>query len=136
METCPVALFSTIINKSLHSRWRIVVHGGIDGFSRIPVYLHASPDNQAATVLNLFTNAVNTFGLPSREILAVFSDYQKLETICNTILLSIDALKFALGIDACVNKTKQMYHSSLNLKVICFSVLISQAWSQLQCMIC
>jgi len=38
-------------------RWRIVVHGGIDGYSRIPVYLHASDNNQASTVLRLFLEA-------------------------------------------------------------------------------
>ena len=47
-------------------RWRIVVHGGIDGFSRIPVYLIASNNNKADTVLSAFTNAVETYGLPSR----------------------------------------------------------------------
>lgn len=40
-------------------RWRVVVHGGIDGYSRIPVYLHASDNNQASTVLRLFLEAVN-----------------------------------------------------------------------------
>ena len=47
-------------------RWRIVVHGAIDGFSRIPVYLVASNNNKAETVLSAFTNAVETYGLPSR----------------------------------------------------------------------
>ena len=30
------------------------------------MFLHASSNNRAATVLNLFTEAVATFGLPSR----------------------------------------------------------------------
>ena len=47
-------------------RWRIVVHGAVDGFSRIPVYLVASNNNKAETVLSAFTNAVETYGLPSR----------------------------------------------------------------------
>ena len=47
-------------------RWRIVVHGGIDGYSRLPVYLHASTDNKADTVLNCFQSAVQLHGLPSR----------------------------------------------------------------------
>ena len=31
-------------------RWRIVIHGGIDGYSRKVVYLHASSNNRASTV--------------------------------------------------------------------------------------
>ena len=48
-----------------HTRW-IVVHGGVDGYSRIPVYLYASNNNKASTVLSLFLQAVSEYGLPSR----------------------------------------------------------------------
>ena len=47
-------------------RWRIVVHGGIDGFSRLPVYLEATTNNRAETVLQSFSNVVGSYGLPSR----------------------------------------------------------------------
>ncbi len=44
----------------------MVVHGGIDGYTRIPVYLKCSSNNKADTVLHLFIKAVEEYGLPSR----------------------------------------------------------------------
>lgn len=47
-------------------RWRLVIHGGVDGYSRIPVYLCCSNNNYASTVLALFQSAVASYGLSSR----------------------------------------------------------------------
>ena len=47
-------------------KWRIITHGGIDGYSRLPVYLRASASNDASTVLGCFLDAVRQYGLPSR----------------------------------------------------------------------
>ena len=35
-------------------RWRMVVHGGIDGYSRVVVYLKAAVNNKASTALSAF----------------------------------------------------------------------------------
>ena len=42
------------------------VHGAVDGYSRLPLYLKASSNNKAATVLKWFLEAVREYGLPSR----------------------------------------------------------------------
>ncbi len=46
--------------------WRIVIHGGIDGFSRAVVFLKASTNNKACTVSNLFQVATRVFHYPRR----------------------------------------------------------------------
>ena len=47
-------------------RWRIVTHGGIDGFSRTIVYLRSSVNNMASTVMSCFTDAVSKYGVPDQ----------------------------------------------------------------------
>ena len=47
-------------------RWRLVTHAGIDGYSRMVVYMRCSANNRAVTVLSLFQEAVQRYGLPSR----------------------------------------------------------------------
>jgi hypothetical protein len=42
------------------------VHGGIDGYSRVTVYLKCSNNNKTSTVLSAFLGATTEFGLPSR----------------------------------------------------------------------
>ena len=55
------------------SRWSsqfdplgFVVHGGIDGYSRVIVYLYCSTNNRSETVTELFHQATTLFGVPSR----------------------------------------------------------------------
>ena len=47
-------------------RWRMVTHGGIDGYSRTIVYLKTSTNNRATTVYELFIGAIQQYHLPSR----------------------------------------------------------------------
>ena len=44
----------------------MVIHGGIDGFSRRIIFLSISNNNRASTVVKLFTMAVESHGLPVR----------------------------------------------------------------------
>ena len=46
-------------------RWQLVIHDGIDGYSRLITYLKVSPNNLSSTVVNAFLQAVDEFGLPS-----------------------------------------------------------------------
>ena len=47
-------------------RWRFVIHGAIDGYSRSIVFLKCSNNNRSSTVLSEFTAAVDFHGLPSQ----------------------------------------------------------------------
>ena len=43
-----------------------MIHGAIDGYSRLITFLKASTNNRSDTVLSAFTTAIDEFGLPSR----------------------------------------------------------------------
>ncbi|KAL3873000.1 hypothetical protein ACJMK2_036163 [Sinanodonta woodiana] len=60
----PLALWHMDGNHKL-IRWRFVIHGCIDGFTRLIVYLACNCDNRASTVLNHFTETVSRWCLPS-----------------------------------------------------------------------
>lgn len=47
-------------------KWRLVTHGGIDGFSRLITYLQCSNNNESETVTECFIKATYQFGTPSR----------------------------------------------------------------------
>ena len=47
-------------------RWRLVIHGGIDGYSRLITYLQCSNNNRSDTVLAAFVGACEVFGVPPR----------------------------------------------------------------------
>lgn len=62
----PNSLWHIDGNHKLIEPYRIVIHGGIDGYSRLVVYLKASTNNRADTVLDSFQEAVDKYNLPSR----------------------------------------------------------------------
>ena len=60
-------MVGTLIYASvLNFMWRLVIHGGIDGFLRLIVFVKCSTNNLASTVLDCFVQAVRSFGLPLR----------------------------------------------------------------------
>lgn len=47
-------------------RWKFVLHGCIDGFSRYVTFMNVSTNNRSSTVVDVFRQAVKECGLPSR----------------------------------------------------------------------
>ena len=47
-------------------RWRMVVHGGIDGYSRLITFLQCHTDNRAESVLSAFMNGAQRYGFPRK----------------------------------------------------------------------
>ena len=63
---CNTLVIAIAVLFNLNGAWSLVVHGGIDGYSRLPVYLRCSDNNRSQTLLEAFLTSVHCFGLPSR----------------------------------------------------------------------
>ena len=93
------------------------MHGGIDGYSRVPVFLKARNNNRADSVLAAFESAVMKWGLPER----VRSDKGGENVLVAEYMLrrrSIDSRPFITG--------KSVHNQRLVLIVICFIIFISR----------
>lgn len=47
-------------------RWKFVIHGAIDGYSRLVTFLKCSTNNRSETVLQCFVEATEEYEIPSR----------------------------------------------------------------------
>jgi hypothetical protein len=65
--------------------WRIVIHGAIDGFTRLIFFLKVATNNRAATVFKGFREGVDQYGLPSRVRQVVTSNLEN--RIVNLMLI-------------------------------------------------
>ena len=46
-------------------KWKFVIHGAIDGLSRLVTFLRCSSNNRSETVLENLVEATQEFGIPS-----------------------------------------------------------------------
>ncbi|CAG2187196.1 unnamed protein product [Mytilus edulis] len=91
--------------------WGMVIHGGIDGFSRMVTFINLALDNKAATALEPFVRGCQEFGVPSR----VRTDHA---TICRFREVYQQIQQFSEAEDAHNYKDirKQYYSGLLEIK--------------------
>lgn len=65
-KSCRLPDFDLSENLKGLIRWGIIIHGFIDGYSRLITGLQASDNNRGVTVLALFHRAASVYGVPSR----------------------------------------------------------------------
>ena len=66
-------------------RWNFVVHGCIDGFSRLITVLKVSSDNEAITALNYFVEGIKEYGVPSRLRMDKGSEFVHIRSLMDTL---------------------------------------------------
>ena len=66
--------------------WKFVIHGCVDGFSRLQMHLDISVDNLATTSLTHFLKSMKEFGIPSRIRVDGGKEYNHAEKFMNDIV--------------------------------------------------
>ncbi|XP_033111476.1 uncharacterized protein LOC117112495 [Anneissia japonica] len=64
-------------------RWRIVIHGSIEGYSTMLVFLSASDNNTKEVVARHFLAATSVYGIPSRIRVGLNHDGENNDILCN-----------------------------------------------------
>ena len=67
---CPHAVWHVDGNHKM-IRWRMIIHAGVDGFSRLITFIRCANNNLASTMLEAFLQGVSVYGIPQ----AVRSDH-------------------------------------------------------------
>lgn len=52
-------VYSNFVIAHTYFRWKIVIHGGVDGYSHLIVFLRAANNNRSSTVMDSFLTAVH-----------------------------------------------------------------------------
>ncbi|KAL6268358.1 hypothetical protein P5V15_001491 [Pogonomyrmex californicus] len=94
------------------SRWSFVIHGCIDGYSRLIIYLVCKTSIQAESVVKFFVDAVNNYVDVFKEICD--SVYTELYSLENQGLLDVENIKHRF----CV---QYVYKSVINKRLVSFS---------------
>ena len=66
LNACRNFLAIIIFIITIDFRYRIAIHGGIDGYSRLITFLQAANNNTSTTVLQSFLRAASQYDVPSR----------------------------------------------------------------------
>ena len=83
-------------------RWRLVVHAGVDGFSRSIVYIECASNNKSATVLNVFRVGVSEFGDESCVIAGSSIYNERVERMWRDVYRCVSKHYAEFGIPDCV----------------------------------
>ena len=133
-------------------RWGIVIHGGIDGHSRLTMFLQASTNNRADTMFRAFRSGISEFGLPCRvrmdkggENVQVAQymlerDDRGLERGSIILLLQLDVVYIIKELKDCGEIFSQVAFHSFT---ICFTSLknatffiLTMLWICMHCILC
>ena len=74
-------------------RWNFVIHGSIDGYSRLVTHLNVSTDNLALTALEYFFASVKEYDIPSRVRVDGGSEFAHIEKFMNKLDGSVRCIR-------------------------------------------
>ena len=97
-------------------RWKLIIHGGIDGFPRLVSHLKITSDNKAISAQRVFIAGLRIFGFPSRIRVDGGSEFKLARGLMN--LLNGDDHKSALTGSSVHNQRIERLRSDVYTEVL------------------